>query len=264
MNKVIYYFTGTGNSLRVAKELARYLQDAELISIRQEKLTEALFTEAEVIGFVVPTYFRGIPKLVGEFIDHLEIRNRSPYIFAVSTYGERNGMGIVEQQIDKHLTKKGFSLSAFFSLQMPNNGPTREHVTTAEEKAFIFKEASEKIPLIAEKILRTQANTVKNNIFRNTVDRFLYYRMYQSASQKPFDKSFYADEKCTGCSTCSKVCPANNIQMEDGKPKWKLQNCQLCIACLQWCPKAAIQYDKKTTGVERYHHPEIRVDELFK
>ena len=33
MNKVIYYFTGTGNSLRVAKELARYLQDAELISI---------------------------------------------------------------------------------------------------------------------------------------------------------------------------------------------------------------------------------------
>lgn len=262
MNTIIYYFTGTGNSLKVAKDLSRYLDNAKLVSIRQERLTEELFTEAGVIGFVVPTYFRGIPKLVGQFIDHLDIRNKSPYIFVVSTYGERNGMGIVDQQIEKHLAKKGLSLAAYFPVLMPNNGPTKEHVTTAEEKALLFNDASRMIPVIAEKIREFQVTSTKHNKFRNIMGRFLNNRMYMS-TKKPLDEGFYVDENCTGCSTCSKVCPANNIQMVDGKPKWKLKDCQLCVACLQWCPKAAIQYNKETIGVERYHHPEIKVGELF-
>lgn len=262
MSTITYYFTGTGNSLKVAKDLTRYLGDAKLVSIRQERLTEELFTEAKVIGFVVPTYFRGIPKLVGQFIDHLEIRNKSPYIFAVSTYGEGNGIGIVSQQIEKHLAQKGLALSAYFPVQMPNNGPTKEHVTTAEEKALLFSEANKMIPVIGEKIREFQVTSTKHNRFRNIIDQFINNRMYLS-TRKPLDKGFHVDDKCTGCSTCSKVCPANNIQMVDGKPKWKLQNCQYCMACLQWCPNLAIQYNKETIGVERYHHPEIKVGELF-
>ena len=77
MNTIIYYFTGTGNSLKVAKDLARYLKNVKLVQIRQERLYEQLFTNAETIGLIVPTIFSGIPKLVGQFIDQLEIMNQS-------------------------------------------------------------------------------------------------------------------------------------------------------------------------------------------
>ncbi|RYD06522.1 hypothetical protein N752_04130 [Desulforamulus aquiferis] len=108
MNTVIYYFTGTGNSLKVAKDLSQYTEDTAIIQIRQEKLSHQLFTDAKTIGFVVPTIFKGIPKLVNQFINHLVIKDQSPYIFAVSTHGDRNGMGIVSKQFEELLAKKGF------------------------------------------------------------------------------------------------------------------------------------------------------------
>lgn len=263
MNTILYYFTGTGNSLKVAKDLARYLENVKLVQIRQERLSDQLFTDAETIGFIVPTIFSGIPKLVGQFIDQLEIMDQKPYIFTISTHGDRNGMGIVHEQIEKYLDKKGLSLSAYFAVQMPHNVPEKDHVTTAEEKELLFNEENCRIPMIAERIRNFQLTSPKKR-FKSIFERMINNRVNKSASKNPFDKGFYADEKCTSCSNCSKICPADNIMMVNGKPKWKLENCQFCFACLQWCPKAAIQYKKGTIGIERYHHPEIQVSELIK
>jgi MinD superfamily P-loop ATPase len=77
------------------------------------------------------------------------------------------------------------------------------------------------------------------------------------------DKRFRADEKCSRCGICQKVCPVNNIEMIDGKPAWK-GHCEQCLACLQWCPEQAIQYGKNTTGRKRYHHPEVKISDLIK
>jgi ferredoxin len=46
-------------------------------------------------------------------------------------------------------------------------------------------------------------------------------------------------EKCTGCGTCSKVCPANVIR--NGKPpSFHLANCIGCMCCGESCPQGAI------------------------
>jgi len=50
--------------------------------------------------------------------------------------------------------------------------------------------------------------------------------------------------------------------MINGKPEWH-QKCHQCFACLQWCPQEAIQYGKKTPKYKRYHHPEIKVNDLL-
>ena len=36
-----------------------------------------------------------------------------------------------------------------------------------------------------------------------------------------------------------------------------------CFACLQWCPQEAIQFGKKTPKYERYHHPEVTVQDML-
>ena len=87
------------------------------------------------------------------------------------------------------------------------------------------------------------------------------------------DGRFRVDETCTSCGICEKVCPAANIRLEPAsgvnpeaasakQPVW-LHRCEQCYACLQWCPEAAIQWGDKTAGRDRYHHPEVKVTDLF-
>ncbi len=77
------------------------------------------------------------------------------------------------------------------------------------------------------------------------------------------DREFWVDEKCNGCAICEKACPVSNIVMAAEKPTW-LHQCEQCLACIQWCPKEAIQYGKKTPNYERYHHPEITLKDIVK
>ena len=48
------------------------------------------FEKNEVVGFVAPTYFWGIPKNVKEFLEKISINGQS-YLFYVSTYGTTTG-----------------------------------------------------------------------------------------------------------------------------------------------------------------------------
>jgi epoxyqueuosine reductase QueG len=50
--------------------------------------------------------------------------------------------------------------------------------------------------------------------------------------------------------------------MTNEKPSW-LHQCDQCLACLQWCPQEAIQYGKKTVQYERYHQPEVTLDDML-
>lgn len=90
---------------------------------------------------------------------------------------------------------------------------------------------------------------------------FLYRFLY--GNLKKMDKEFAANENCIGCATCQKVCPINNITMEENKPVWNKNNrCQVCLAYHDWCPKEAIVHPSTKAGVKRYHNPNVTVKKL--
>ena len=60
---MVFYFTATGNSLYVAKQL-----DEERLSIPQEMNKENRHYKAERIGIVCPLFEFEIPSLVKDFI----------------------------------------------------------------------------------------------------------------------------------------------------------------------------------------------------
>ena len=75
------------------------------------------------------------------------------------------------------------------------------------------------------------------------------------------DESFYFDNNCSACGICEEICPVNNIILVEGKPQWQ-NKCQLCLACINYCPEEAIQFEDQTKKKQRYHQPEITFQEI--
>lgn len=109
MSSVIYYFSGTGNSLAAAKTIAKELKNTTVISMRNNP-KDVPVKKAEYVGFIYPTYFQDMPNHVKEFIEQLEI-GEAKYIFAIPTCGTLLMVGNSIVHLNKILSKKGKSLS---------------------------------------------------------------------------------------------------------------------------------------------------------
>lgn len=84
MKHIIYYFSGTGNSMRTAARIAEKIGGAKIVSVRCDPEMESAETAA-VIGFVCPVYEWDIPGTMREFVRKLKI-NPEAYIFMIATY----------------------------------------------------------------------------------------------------------------------------------------------------------------------------------
>lgn len=103
MNNVIFYFSGTGNSLRAAQIIAKEIGGAKLLSMRSDP-ADVSVEAAEIIGFVCPVYEWDVPKTVRAFISQLTIDTQA-YIFMVATYIAIHGRCF--ETVDSALRKKG-------------------------------------------------------------------------------------------------------------------------------------------------------------
>lgn len=256
MTTTIYYFSATGNSLMVAKDLSEQLTDANMVKISKNNLSIVEDTQSDKIGFVFPIYYWGVPVIVKNFIKNLLI-SKNAYVFAIATYG---GMvGTPFSQIKKVLAKKGVKLFASFAVNMPGNCQLMLETASEEEQRKLLKDEKKQIQIIASSIISNQKVEFKTNAIMNSVYNLLYTLTFRP---RAVGKNFWTDERCTGCGLCSNVCPASNIVMYDGKPKWN-RECESCLACMQWCPQKSIQYKKVTIKRGRYHNPNINVNEII-
>lgn len=257
MKRVIYYFSGTGNSLKVAKDVAEEINNVEIIKICKDNMDidSTLFNK---IGFVFPVYASGMPLLVKEFINNVKISNKA-YVFTVVTFGRAVDASI--SQLEELLNNKGIKLSAAYKVKMP--GSYQIMYPPFPEKAQIkrFENERQAAAEIARSINNNEAVKFTGvgpkvmSIIGNMVQG-IYFNPYEK------DNNFWVDGNCTGCGICSKLCPANNIKINNGKPEWK-HKCEQCLSCMQWCPQKSIQYKQRTINRGRYHHPDIIVKELF-
>ena len=224
--------------------------------ISKESLSITSDNISDKIGFIYPVYFGGIPYMVRKFIENLEI-SKDVYIFAVATFG--SGAGVSFNQIDSILNRKGTALSASFSLTMPGNYQVMYSPLADEKQERLFKNSDEEILKIVDSVKR---NEIKNSNKAGGIKKVAFRFIYNTFKPKDKDKNFWTTEKCNGCGICSKICPANDINIVNGKPKWE-HRCEFCLACMQWCLQKSIQYKKATLKRGRYHHPKIKVSELF-
>jgi len=257
LNTKIYYFTGTGNSLWVARTMAGELGGAELKSIADGKREKA--GASETIGLVFPVHIWGVPRLILEFVRELEAPH-SPYIFAIAVNAGQVANTLV--QLKMVLKNGGLNLSSGFEIPMPSNYIPWGGPGPREKQDQRFAAARRKISEISAAVREQRELPVEKGPLWQRALFSLFYKM--SFSQVPkMDRKFWVDDNCSHCAICSKVCPVHNIVLQDGKPIWRMR-CEQCFACLQWCPQEAIQYGKKTPQYERYRHPEVQLNDILK
>ncbi|MEW9096600.1 MAG: EFR1 family ferrodoxin [Clostridiaceae bacterium] len=256
MKNKIFYFSGSGNSLKVAKDISSKLGNTQLIFI-PKALKEGINLECERIGIVFPVYAWGVPRIVVDFLEKIKTNK---YVFTVITYGDLGGRTI--KQTKNILKNNGTKLNAAFGITMPDNYIPMFNTISEEKQKEIFKTEEEKIKSICSIIKNNEDynEEEKSPLIGNILSKAVYPMAIKHF--KKCDKNFWVNEKCLKCSICHMVCPRKNIIMKDGKPTWN-GDCEACMACIHWCPPKAIEYGKKSKDKKRYTNPYIKLEEMI-
>lgn len=248
---MIFYFTGTGNTLYAAKQL-----ENEPISIPQVMKQQNLEFSADSIGIAAPVYGHEVPPMVKEFLHKAVFRTE--YFYMVLTYGNRHG-GAAE--LAKSLCAEcGISVNYINVLLMADNWlPSFD----MNEQKKLDKNVDAQIADI-----RRDISARKNFISAVTdKDRSAHREFSERMKKIPSDawqNLIKVTDKCVDCRICEKVCPSGSIRVVGGKAEHIPGNCQTCLACVHACPQKAIGLNIPEVNPEaRYLNEHISLNEII-
>lgn len=246
---MIVYFSATGNSKFVAQRIAESI-GSTAVSIFDLPATG----DISISGIVTPTYAWGIPSVIEDFLKSRKITKNGDYLFYVATYGTTSGQSgyFANRALRKN---SGLCFNAYFDVKMPDTWTPIFDLSDQDKVRKINEKVDAQIEENTRHILeQAQGNFMKSRL--PAVTRIVYRPYY---NQMRRTKHFSVEDSCIACGLCEKKCPVNAIEMKDGKPTWKFEQCTICLGCLHRCPKFAIQYGKNTKKHGQYLNPNVKI-----
>lgn len=239
--RVVLYFTGTGNCLYIARQLAG--KEGEILSIPQLMRKKQFEIEADEIGLVYPIYGHMPPYMVREFIKKAQLK--AEYKFAVLTYGMRKCNAV---EIWDGISRKAGNVFDYIgTIVMVDNWLPNFDMN---EQMKIDKHIPENLAKITSDLSNrrrwhepvTQEEREQHEGFMSLsgLDPEVGFLMKA-------DRSFRVTDDCIHCGICTYVCPRGNYQLTGQGVKMQ-GDCEFCFACIQNCPQRAIQFKKNEDG----------------
>lgn len=239
--RVVLYFTGTGNCLYVARQLAG--KEGEILSIPQLMRKKQFEIEADEIGLVYPIYGHMPPYMVREFIKKAQLK--AEYKFAVLTYGMRKCNAV---EIWDGISRKAGNVFDYIGtiIMVDNWLPNFD----MNEQMKIDKHIPENLAKITsdlnnrrrwhEPVTQEEREQHEGFMSLSGLDPEVGFLMKA-------DRSFRVTDDCIHCGICTYVCPRGNYQLTGQGVKMQ-GDCEFCFACIQNCPQRAIQFKKNEDG----------------
>lgn len=247
MDNIIFYYSGTGNSLYDAISIGKSLKNVKLISMRHVENNKMKLSSCKTIGFVFPVHHWGMPETVRNYIKKLKL-GKASYVYAVVTYNRWEINCIAE--LAKLLQEKGCQLH-YASLHKNVNSNITSIFPNTYNISQNVKAENELEQIIGDIIQQKQNKIPAQKIAKELQRRLIYGCM--SRLRIP-DHSFVINSRCDSCGICQEICGLRNISLKEAKLVF-LHKCDQCLGCIQYCPQQAIDYRRITEDRKRYHHP---------
>lgn len=245
-DKLIFaVFTGTGNTLTAAEQLAHRLtaagKNVRLVPMEKPELPGAAgFDKDATLGLAAPVACFTTYPTVWRFIDALP-EGDGRGVFFLATMG---GMGAgMQGPIGRALARKGYRLIAAATVVACGNYGAGAPADDGREAAFATMRA--KIDAFAERLLAGRGGWSRG--WCNPVSALFHWLGQKRISFRWFRRFFPATvdrAHCTGCGVCAALCPEHAIVMQDGKAAIS-DACQSCQRCVGFCPSGAVGFPGK-------------------
>jgi ferredoxin len=242
----IYYYSGTGNSLAVARRIVNHVPDAVLVPVIRAVPEAAPQTPAGgasappppqtplavtgTVGLVFPVHMTGVPKPVRRFLESADFSGVD-YLFAVATHGGYPGQvgALINRILARSSGGAGVSagprlLDEFFPLEMLNNTPKgvaprflmrmnwAETITPERLQEMVSRTTPEIDAIVAAISVRTTgfAERYRRDArSRGRPGTRLLWRLAEGSQPK---LPFVLDrDACTRCGICRDVCPTGRV-----------------------------------------------------
>lgn len=247
---MILYFSATGNTEYIAKEIAKQINDECINLLDRVKSNDHTILHSDK-PFIIcaPVYVCEMPRFMSKYLKEQDFSgNKNVYFIFTS-----GGYCGISRQLAKHIfRKKKMNYCGHAEFKMPRNYVANDSYPMLE------REEIEKRILDSHAMVGSVAETIKNGGKLKARHIFLFETIITVpfnpvwCKYKLLAKDFYSTDKCVGCGKCAKLCPLNNISIENKKPVWH-DNCTHCMACIGNCPTDAIEYGDITKDKEQYN-----------
>ncbi len=248
---MVLYFSATGNTEYVARELAKYLNDDVMDlreRIREKDYTPIYSDRPFVICF--PVYVCEPPRFLTAYLKKTDLRGNRDMYFVPTSGGYSGVCDFVAHCLSLKKKKRYMGSVGFI---MPRNY-IASNAYPELDKAEIerrIRRADDEIQRSADSIMSGKKLKSRHvwlwEILVTLPFNPIWYHLCQGV------KDFYATDKCISCGKCRQLCPLKVIELNDGKPVWRGRSCAHCMSCIQNCPVCAIEYGNKTQKKNRYY-----------
>jgi len=257
---VLYFYSGTGNSYRVASWMAdaaravgaevsvRSISSGALASTEEIGVGK---TTSLLLGLVMPTHGFTAPWAMLRFAMRLPHGRGAHAIVVATRAGGRIGPlftpgieGSATLLIALILVFKGYRIWGATGVDMPSNwialhpGMIPATVEKIEARARVRTDG-----FIGDILAGRRRFTGWISLLIGLW--FFYISLgYLLVGRLFLSKLFFASHRCTGCGLCAEHCPNDAIRMQGsgkrGRPYWTFR-CESCMRCMAYCPAQAIE-----------------------
>ncbi len=246
---MVLYYSATGNTEFIAKEIARLTDDTAVNLLTKIKISDYSEIKSDK-PFVIctPIYVCEFPVFLLDFLYKVKLEGNRRIYFIFSS-GGYSGRACKQAKIFTHCKRMIFKGCA--DIVMPRNYiasdiyPMLDDIETRKRISKAKEDVVEKAEIInADRKLKMRHVYIFESLMILPVAS--PWRKFKLTAE-----DFYVKDSCIGCGKCEKLCPLNNIKIKDKKPVWGTK-CTHCMACICNCPKESIEYGKITEGKDRY------------
>ena len=247
---MVLYFSATGNTEYIARELAKRTND-ECVNLLERIKKQDFSPIHSEKPFVIcaPVYVCEIPRFMMKYLKKQPFTGCKDVYFILTSGGYCGPSGILLKKIFK---SKKMICHGYAEFKMPRNYVASDDYPMLEkdqvEERIIG--SYNRLEQVAEDILAGKKLKARHVFLFETLITLPFNPVW--CKYKLTAKDFYAEDACIGCGKCERLCPLNNVKIVDKKPVWSNQ-CTHCMACIGNCPVNAIQYGNITKNKEPYN-----------